>query len=56
MHLLKQGKHTRHGTGLGEARGRVGPNRDRKKAMKKIHDVTDERRRRDSRLRRKRSV
>ncbi len=54
-HLLKQGKHSRRGTGLGEAKGRVGPNRDEHRIRKRYVDVTDERRRRDSRLRRQRS-
>jgi GTPase len=55
-HLLKQGKHTRRGTGLGEAKGRVGPKRDETRSLRKVVDNTDERRRRDTRLSRKRSV
>jgi GTPase len=35
-HLLKQGKHTRHGIGRGEKKGKIGPNRNRSRHHQKI--------------------
>eukprot|EP01040_Poterioochromonas_malhamensis_P008840 gene8840-9575_t len=56
MHLLKQGKHTRRGTGLGESRGKVGKDRKLHRQIQQRREKVDERRRRDTRLRRNRKT
>ncbi|RYH20955.1 ribosome-associated GTPase EngA [archaeon] len=53
--LLRHGKHSKRGAGMGDSRGRVGPNRDKVRLIKRITQTTLERRKRDKRLRSKRS-
>lgn len=61
-HLLKQGKHSRRGTGLGEAKGKLGPEGKKNRrtvdfyAKHKSRSDVEQRRRRDTRLRKKRGV
>eukprot|EP01033_Poteriospumella_lacustris_P006015 gene6015-4317_t len=61
-HLLKQGKHSRRGTGLGEAKGKLGPEGKKNRrtvdfyAKHKSRSEVEQRRRRDTRLRKKRGV
>lgn len=56
-HLLKQGKHTSRGRGMGENKGKVGPHRKEIRARQRAQGMsaTEQRRRRDTRLRRARN-
>lgn len=51
--LLRQGKHTRRGVGKGDNKGRVGPNRLKKRLVKKIRGTTLKRRKMDKRMHKK---
>jgi GTP-binding protein len=61
VHLLKQGKHTRRGAGRGESKGKLGKNGKRNTRSVEYYanngkSNVEERRRRDTRLRKKRNT
>jgi predicted GTPase len=51
LSLLRFGKHSRRGAGLGDSRGKVGPNRNKTRLIKRIRNSILNRRKKDKRVR-----